>query len=639
MNLRSQQSVELAEEPVPQGFPRWVALALDRIPADEDDAALIRGAQIHAIVRLSPLVMAASCLNAAILIAVLKSSGTLRIEHIVWAAVLFAASLNYLRVRLMGRAPVRRPGSKRAIRRVILNGAVYGAIWAVVPALWFDGAPLRVQLIVACLTAGMMSGGAFVLATVPMAAMAYVAVLVAGSLVALLHPVTPTSLGVTALVFSYATVLGANINWSAALFVDSRLAEGRVRQEVAAREQAQARAAHAERMRALGELAGGVAHDINNILQVVSGSAARIERRPDVAQEVSRQAGRIQQAVDRGSAISQRLLAFARRDALREDSIDATALLAEVGELLADAIGPSIKIRIAAAEVAGSLLADRRQLETVLLNLATNARDAMPKGGELTIAATRISVDEDRDRPPLAAGRYLRLAVSDTGVGISADDLPRVAEPFFTTKPRGQGTGLGLAMAKDFAEQSGGALEIESEPGRGTTVTLWLPDPELRPPAALAAVAAVARPPAAELKGLRILVVDDDELVREGMMIVLQDAGFATLGAQDGRAALAHLDGGAAADAVITDFSMPGLNGLELIQEIHARRPSLPAILLTGYVGDVPADAFHSLRDKPFALLLKPAPPARVLAQLAELMAQPAKAANAPPPALERGAF
>jgi CheY-like chemotaxis protein len=371
-------------------------------------------------------------------------------------------------------------------------------------------------------------------------------------------------------------------------------------------------------MRALGELAGGVAHDINNILQVVSGSAARIERRPENVDEVARQAGRIQQAVDRGSAISRRLLAFARRDALREDSIDATALLAEVGELLADAIGPAIKIRIAAPDVAGSVLADRRQLETVLLNLATNARDAMPDGGDLTISAARISLDEGAESPRLARGRYLRLAVADTGQGIQPQDLPRVAEPFFTTKPRGKGTGLGLSMAKGFAEQSGGALEIESEPGRGTTVTLWLAEREAKLQPTKDATAGVAVAPA----GRRVLVVDDDEQVREGLLATLQDAGFVTLGAEDAPTALGHLDGSAGLDAVITDFSMPGLNGLDLIHAAHARRPGLPAILLTGYVGDVPADAFQSLKDKPFALLLKPAAPARVLAQLADLLAQ-----------------
>ncbi|HEX7948344.1 MAG TPA: ATP-binding protein, partial [Phenylobacterium sp.] len=467
------------------GRPRWLALALDRLPASEAEAADIRGAQIHAIVRLSPVVMTASGVNALILLAVLGATGTLRPEHWLWALALLAMAANYFRGRLGKGAPQRRPASRRAIRRAILNGVLLGAIWAVVPAAWFVGAPIPVQLFAACLTAGMMSGGALVLATVPLAAMSYVALMVLGSLVALVQLPWPSNLGIAALLASYAAVLIANINWSAALFIDSRLAEGRVRREVAARELAQAQAAHAERMTALGELAGGVAHDINNILQVVSGSVARIERRPDNADEVARQAARIQQAVDRGGAISRRLLAFARRDALHGEPIDAPVLLAELGELLADAVGASIGIHVDAANAAGSLLADRRQLETVLLNLAMNARDAMPNGGDLTISAATTVLEPGGEGPALPVGRYMRLAVADTGTGIDPAHLPRVVEPFFTTKPRGKGTGLGLSMAKGFAEQSGGALSVESEPGRGTTVTLWLPEvePSQEPPA------------------------------------------------------------------------------------------------------------------------------------------------------------
>jgi CheY-like chemotaxis protein len=274
--------------------------------------------------------------------------------------------------------------------------------------------------------------------------------------------------------------------------------------------------------------------------------------------------------------------------------------------------------------VAGSLLADRRQLETVLLNLAMNARDAMPNGGHLTISAASTVLERDRDNPRLAAGRYMRLTVADTGAGIDPADLSRVMEPFFTTKPRGKGTGLGLSMAKGFAEQSGGALSLESEPGRGTTVTLWIPEAEtsLLPPAD--AVAPEPVRPALGVDGRRVLVVDDDEQVRDGLMSSLQDAGFVTLGAEDGGAALGQLDQGAEVDALITDFSMPGINGLDLIHAVHARRPGLPAILLTGHVQDVSAGAFNRLDEEPFALLHKPTPPARVAERLAELIAQSA---------------
>jgi DNA-binding NtrC family response regulator len=181
-------------------------------------------------------------------------------------------------------------------------------------------------------------------------------------------------------------------------------------------------------------------------------------------------------------------------------------------------------------------------------------------------------------------------------------------------------------MAKAFTEDSGGALDIASEPGRGTTVTLWLPEAEAKPQPAREAPATRAVPSMASLAGRRILIVDDDEQVRESLMTTLQDAGFVTLDAEDAATALGRLDGSGGLDAVITDFSMPGLNGLDLIHAAHARLPGLPAILLTGYVGDVPADAVRSLQGKPFAVLLKPALPARVVEQLAELMAQAPRA-------------
>jgi signal transduction histidine kinase/ActR/RegA family two-component response regulator len=598
--------------------PRWLAIALDQLPVDEEEAAFIRGAQVKAIVRLTPLVMGASCLNAIILLTTFAVLGSLRPLHWIWALALFAIAFRHLGA---WRARTRRgrwAASPRTIRRVVLNGAALGAVWGFVPAASFAGASYPLQLFVTCLTAGMMAAGAFVLSTVPLAAMAYVLLVAAGALIALLQPLSIVSVAMTALLASYVAVLLGNINWSAALFIDSRLAEIRVRKEVAAREQAQAQTAHAERLTALGELAGGIAHDVNNILQVVSGGAARIERHPENSGEVARQARRIQEAVERGSAISRRLLAFARRDALRAENIEPAVLLADIGDLLSHAIGPTIRVHVEVAETASRFLADRNQLETVLLNLATNARDAMPNGGDLTISAAGAVLDGKGEPAGLGAGRYVRFSVADTGVGIDPAILGRVADPFFTTKPKGQGTGLGLSMAKGFAEQSGGALAIASEPGRGTTVTIWLPQDDALSPGPRAA----ARDPAPVAgAGRRILVVDDDESIREGLISSFQDLGFITFGAEDADCALAHLDGDAEIDGLVTDFSMPGMNGLDLIHEIHARKPGLPAILLTGHMGDVAIQGVGGSAIEPFALLYKPIAPARVVEQLATAMA------------------
>jgi signal transduction histidine kinase/CheY-like chemotaxis protein len=501
---------------------------------------------------------------------------------------------------------------------MVLNGAAFGALWGVVPAATFPGAPLEVQLFVASLTAGMMSAGAYVLAAVPLAAMAYVAMFAAGTLFALTRYVSAVNIGLLALLVSYTMVIVVGVNWIAALLVSSLLAEARLRREVAAREEAQALSAHAERMTALGQLAGGIAHDFNNILQVVDGGIARIERAPQDRDNVFRQTERIHAAVERGSAISRRLLAFARRDALSAEAIDAAELLADLGELLAHTIGPPIRIHVDVAMATGRVMADRRQLETVILNLAANARDAMPEGGDLTISAISTTREEDSER--LKAGRYVRITVVDTGLGMSPEVLGRVAEPFFTTKPKSLGTGLGVSMAKGFAEQSGGDFAIASETGRGTTVTLWLPQAAADAPPAAGSSSRPTEPGPAFGAGRRVLVVDDDALVLDTLRSALEDAGFVAVGADNAANALALFDQAPPIDAVVTDFSMPGMNGIELIRRIHVQRPGLPAILLTGHVGDVAASAVDQQVAEHFLLLQKPIAPARLLEHVQELI-------------------
>lgn len=612
------EMVRSALEAGARRLPRSLAIALDLIPADPECAALIRGAQVHAIVRVSPFVMAASCCNGVIVLATFAAMGALRPVLWLWALLLLAMAIRFSRAWWRGAFEEKRSASRRTIRRVIINGAAFGALWGAVPAITYAGAPVQLQLFVACVTSGMMSAGGFVLAAVPLAGMAYVAMVAAGALIALLQDSSPAAVGIVALLVSYIAVIVVALNWTAALMVSSLLAEAQVRREVAAREQAQAQSAHAERMTALGQLAGGIAHDFNNILQVVSGGAARIERDPQDSEGVARQAQQIQDAVERGSAISRRLLAFARRDALNLEAVDAAALLADVGELLAHTIGPSINIRVEVAGTPGRCMADRRQLETVILNLATNARDAMPKGGDLTVSAAAVTQERDSARPRLKAGAYVRIDVADTGTGIGAEALVRVAEPFFTTKPKGVGTGLGLSMAKGFAEQSGGAFEIASELGKGTTVTLWLPQADAS--AAFSPKDAAPRFAAAFSARGRVLLVDDDEMVREVLMASLEDAGFRILEAETAMTALELLDEGAEVDALLTDFSMPGMDGLDLIREVHARKPDLPAILLTGHVGEVATQVVHRQRSDRFTLLQKPMKPAQIVERLAALI-------------------
>jgi PAS domain S-box-containing protein len=374
--------------------------------------------------------------------------------------------------------------------------------------------------------------------------------------------------------------------------------EARVATEVAAREAAQVRAAQAERMQALGQLAGGIAHDFNNVLQTIQGGAALIARRASDAAGVARLAGMILDAAGRGASITRRLLAFARHGDLRAEPVDVAALLEGLREVLEPALGPGVRLSIQATAGLPPLLADKGQLETALVNLAINARHAMPGGGALAISAVAEVAGDGHAAGP-APGRYVRLAVADTGEGMEPSVLSRALEPFFTTKPVGQGTGLGLPMVKGFAEQSGGAIAIDSARGRGTTVWLWLPQAEQETLAPVVAARGVG-------ERARLLLVDDEALVREILVAQLEELGFEVLAAAGGEDALALLAAGERIDALITDLSMPQMDGLALIQAAQARRVGLPAVLLTGFAGDGATLALSGAISGSYTLLRKP---------------------------------
>jgi PAS domain S-box-containing protein len=333
--------------------------------------------------------------------------------------------------------------------------------------------------------------------------------------------------------------------------------------------EAQSRLAQAQRVEALGQLAGGIAHDVNNVLQAVQSGAGLLLRQPEDPGEVRRLASMVVEAAERGAAVTHRLLTFSRGGELRAEPIDAAGLLGGLREILAHTLGAGVEVRVEVPPGLPPLLADRGQLETVLVNLATNARDAMPNGGCLTFAAA-LEMPE---------GAQLRLSIADTGTGMDEATLTRVMEPFFTTKAAGKGTGLGLAMAKAFLEHSGGSLGIESEPGRGTVVSILLPVAEA-PPAAEQPVAPVA-PVRATPRG-RILLVDDEDLVRETVAEELEAIGHIVMAAGSGTEALGLLNAGAEFDLIMSDLSMPGMDGMALIREARCRMPNLPAILLTG---------------------------------------------------------
>nr|WP_294513683.1 PAS-domain containing protein [uncultured Rhodopila sp.] len=370
--------------------------------------------------------------------------------------------------------------------------------------------------------------------------------------------------------------------------------------------EAQARAAHAERMQALGQLAGGIAHDFNNILQAVQGAASLIDRRAAAGDEsIGRFARMILEATGRGASITRRLLSFARRGELRAETVEPMALLHDLREVLSHTLGSPIAVSVDIADSLPPVLADKGQLETALVNLATNARDAMPNGGTLRfVAATEMVADAAGHPAYLRPGRYVRLTVSDNGTGMDRTMLARAPEPFFTTKPVGQGTGLGLSMVKGFTEQSGGGMTIDSARGRGTVVTLWLPAADPADTAPPAGVPAPLRTPADRPR--RVVLVDDEAMVRDTLAATLGDAGYAVIVLESGSEALALLRTSEAVDVLVSDLSMPGMDGLTVIREAQRIRPGLPAVLLTGYAGHGAQLAVGGALDKSFALVRKP---------------------------------
>ncbi len=383
-----------------------------------------------------------------------------------------------------------------------------------------------------------------------------------------------------------------------------RAANDRLREEAHERELTEARLAQAQRMEALGQLAGGIAHDFNNVLQAVSGGLSLIQRRSGDAEVVKQLARMAGDAAQRGASITGRLLAFARRGALQAEPVAPRPLLEGLHEMLAHTLGAGIEMRVVADQDLPALLADKAQLETVLVNLAVNARDSMPDGGTLLLVAASEAVLDKAYPAGLAPGGYLRLSISDTGTGMTAATLARASEPFFTTKPLGQGTGLGLAMARGFAHQSGGAIAIESALGQGTTVTLWFPEA-----AGVLAASDPAVPKSTDFSvpaSAHVLIVDDDAMVREMLVRQLEERGYRVTQAGDGLQALVQLDEDAGVDLLISDFAMPGMNGLMLIKEAQRRWPELPALLLTGYADASVRLAVEDAESGSTELLRKP---------------------------------
>jgi PAS domain S-box-containing protein len=351
-----------------------------------------------------------------------------------------------------------------------------------------------------------------------------------------------------------------------------------------------------QKLEAIGRLTGGVAHDFNNLLMAVSGSLELLRKRLQNDEKLLKLVDNAMQGIQRGTTLTQRMLAFARRQDLRPDSVDVGRLIGGLLEMLERTLGPGIEIETAIPAGLPPILIDENQLELAILNLAVNANDAMPNGGRVIVRADEASGAEHAALKP---GRYVRLSISDTGEGMDAATLSHATEPFFTTKGVGKGTGLGLAMVRGLTEQSGGTLTIQSEVGRGTTVTMWLPVSDEAVTVAAAPVEAAAE--SMERRRLRILVVDDDVLVAMNTTAMLEDLGHEAVEVHSARRALEALEQANGFDVVITDQAMPHMTGSQFATAARAKWPDLPVILATGYA-ELPDDADRTLArlNKPF---------------------------------------
>ena len=403
------------------------------------------------------------------------------------------------------------------------------------------------------------------------------------------------------------------------LELDRRRLVEEVEETAAERDRAEAALRQAQKMEAVGQLTGGIAHDFNNLLTGVGGSLEMIERRLAEGRptETGRYLAAARQATDRAAALTQRLLAFSRRQTLDPRALDASRLVEELIELIQRSVGLDVSIDVALQADLWTTRVDPIQLESALLNLCINARDAMaPKGGTIVIATADATVaPSEAAMLDLAPGDYVVLSVKDTGAGMSDEVLGRVFEPFYTTKPLGQGTGLGLSMVYGFARQSGGQVRIVSAPEQGTTVSLYLP--RFEGAAELRDGPIVAR--GREGQGQRVLIVDDEITVRHLIQEQLSDRGYVTLEAGLASEALALLDIGTPIDLLITDVGLPGgMNGRQLADLARVSRPGLKVLFITGYAETAVVDV-HGF-DENMGVLTKPFSLSQLEARVGELL-------------------
>jgi signal transduction histidine kinase/CheY-like chemotaxis protein len=605
-------------------------------PAATD--AAVQAEQIRTLYSQSLAIFAVSPVTATIVAAVLWPSANRRLL-IAWVVTMTVVTV--VRAALRHRYLRAYPSAVKTAtwaRRLVVGAFTTGLVWGLGGALLYDPRGFVPQLVLVFAIGGMVAGASGTLALHLPAFLAFAASAIVPMVLRLISEGDVPHMAMAGLVIVYGLAMwlvASNSHWAVteafrlrfenhellarlsaaqvSLAETNQTLEQRVAERSAALERQSEALRDAQRMESVGLLAGGVAHDFNNLLTVVLGSVELLLADTRNPRERSRLA-EIQSAAHRGAMLVSQLLAFSRRQVMLRQVLDLNAVVREVHPLLTHLIGEHIELVVSLARTPLHVEADPTQLQQTIINLATNARDAMPDGGTLTIATELI--DGVPAGTTFPADRYVTLSVKDTGVGMDAATRRLAFDPFFTTKDVGRGTGLGLASVYGIVEQSGGHVHVDSEPGRGSCFRIFLPWVAVEMTEATAIPATATAPSAGAAHPALIVLVEDETLVREITARVLGRSGYTVLEAHDGEEALQMVRRHAGQiDLVITDVVMARMGGLELARRVADERPGLPILLMSGYnTEEMPSDA------PTIGFLQKPFTPNELLQKVATLL-------------------
>lgn len=564
-----------------------------------------------AVSRLTPTMMAANVINSLAIILVLWLEDAMRVDAVIWSAVLVATAFSYCwRFWMKSAKPFPTRLGPRTFRRSIVQAAILGLLWAYPGLVILPGASGLVQAFIVTVAAGMIAGGAITLYPLPVAAFFFCGIIAIGSLLGLGLSGEPSLIAFALVATTFSLIVYRSILRHEKVFVSEfkmrrSLAEQNERinemldaaraEALDERMKGEERLLQAQKMEAIGQLTGGIAHDFNNLLTSIQGHAELIQLEGRVDSELL---DPILQSSHRGAELVQRLLAFARRQTLKPSTISLAELVAETVGLLRRTLREDIDITLDIAPDLWPVTVDTNLLGNAILNLSTNARDAMPNGGTITISLKNVVEAIEEDAP---IDSFVRISLSDTGEGMTPEVRKRALDPFYTTKEFGKGSGLGLSMVYGFAVQSGGGITIESEVGRGTTVNLFLP----RSRETLDRERSDGSSRIRNGHGERVLLVEDNGMVNSTLERILVSLDYHVTTASSVEAAQAIMASGVRPDIVLSDVVLPGgVWGTEFARNLARSYPDIAVILMSGYPSS--DEWFEQSSEREFVLLAKP---------------------------------